>query len=119
MIDVNNASIGFETPQGFKTVVHGVSLQVPQGQAYGLVGESGSGKSTVLRALCGMTPLCAGQMQVAGQPVAKHMPKTPATTVTLMQVLVGIGIMLPFGVWAHVPQTSVQWMSVTMLGRAC
>ena len=39
MIEVNNASIGFDTPQGFKTVVHAVSLQVPQGEAYGLVGE--------------------------------------------------------------------------------
>ncbi|MEN5181648.1 ABC transporter ATP-binding protein [Comamonas testosteroni] len=84
MIDVNGVSIGFETPQGFKTVVHGVSLQVPQGQAYGLVGESGSGKSTVLRALCGMTPLCGGQMQVAGQPVAKHMPKAQRRAVQMV-----------------------------------
>ncbi|HRL00956.1 MAG TPA: DMT family transporter [Vitreoscilla sp.] len=60
--------------------------------------------------------LAAASFYAAGTLVAKHMPKTPATTVTLMQVLVGIGIMLPFGVWAHVPQTSVQWMSVTMLG---
>ena len=34
MIEVNNASIGFDTPQGFKTVVHAVSLQVPQGKAW-------------------------------------------------------------------------------------
>ncbi|MEG0920766.1 MAG: ABC transporter ATP-binding protein [Comamonas sp.] len=75
MIEIDNASIGFDTPQGFKLAVQDFSLRVPQGEVYGLVGESGSGKSTILRALCGMTPLAAGRMQVASQPVAKHMPK--------------------------------------------
>lgn len=84
MIDIQNASIGFDTPQGFKTVVHSVSLQVAAGEAYGLVGESGSGKSTILRALCGMTPLSGGQMQVAGQPVAKHMPKAQRRAVQMV-----------------------------------
>ena len=84
MIDIQNASIGFDTPKGFKSVVHSVSLNVPAGEAYGLVGESGSGKSTILRALCGMTPLSGGQMQVAGHPVAKHMPKAQRRAVQMV-----------------------------------
>ena len=84
MIDIQNASIGFEVPQGFKVVVQDVSLNVPAGEAYGLVGESGSGKSTILRALCGMTPLCGGQMQVAGHAVAKHMPKAQRRAVQMV-----------------------------------
>ncbi|TIX08065.1 MAG: ATP-binding cassette domain-containing protein, partial [Mesorhizobium sp.] len=34
----------------------GVSLEVREGESYGLVGESGSGKSTLLRAITGLAP---------------------------------------------------------------
>ena len=60
--------------------------------------------------------LAAATFYAAGTLIAKRMPKTPATSVTLMQVLVGMAIMLPFGALGNVPQTSVQWLSVVMLG---
>ena len=84
MIAIDNASIGFDTDKGFQLVVKDFSLTVPQGEVYGLVGESGSGKSTILRALCGMTPLASGNMQVAGQQVAKHMPKAQRRAVQMV-----------------------------------
>ena len=45
----------------------GVSLEVGQGESFGLVGESGSGKSTLLRAIVGLAPVSGGTISVDGQ----------------------------------------------------
>ncbi len=47
--------------------VDGVGFDVAPGESFGIVGESGSGKSTVLRALCGLAPLAAGQVRLTGR----------------------------------------------------
>ena len=45
----------------------GVSLEVREGESFGLVGESGSGKSTLLRAIAGLAPVAEGQITVGGE----------------------------------------------------
>jgi peptide/nickel transport system ATP-binding protein len=42
------------------------SFRVDPGESFGIVGESGSGKSTVLRAICGLAPRAAGDVQLVG-----------------------------------------------------
>ena len=47
--------------------VDDLSFDVAPGESFGIVGESGSGKSTVLRAICGLAPLAAGDVRLTGE----------------------------------------------------
>ena len=47
--------------------VDDLSFDVAPGDSFGIVGESGSGKSTVLRAICGLAPLAAGDVRLTGE----------------------------------------------------
>lgn len=44
-----------------------VSLQVPQGQAFGIIGPNGAGKSTVLKLLSGLLRPTTGHLRVRGR----------------------------------------------------
>ena len=46
--------------------VRDVSLDIHEGEVFGLVGESGSGKSTVARMICGLHAPVAGKIRFAG-----------------------------------------------------
>ncbi|HEY6629891.1 MAG TPA: ABC transporter ATP-binding protein [Rhizobiaceae bacterium] len=52
-----------------------VSLEVAQGDSFGLVGESGSGKSTLLRAIAGLAPVAAGTITVSGKALGPRRDK--------------------------------------------
>ncbi len=49
--------------------VNGVSLELAQGEVYGLVGESGCGKTTLGRAIVGLAPVLSGEIRYAGESV--------------------------------------------------
>ncbi|TIW29663.1 MAG: ABC transporter ATP-binding protein [Mesorhizobium sp.] len=55
--------------------LRGVSLEVREGESYGLVGESGSGKSTLLKAITGLAPVASGTVTVNGKPLGKTRDK--------------------------------------------
>ena len=48
------------------TAVEGLSFSVASGEVLGLVGPNGAGKTTTLRCLCGILPVTAGRVRVAG-----------------------------------------------------
>jgi peptide/nickel transport system ATP-binding protein len=56
-------------------VIRDVSLQVRDGESYGIVGESGSGKSTVLRVLAGLNQQWTGTIEIHGVPQSRHRDK--------------------------------------------
>ena len=62
-IKLDNLDISY----GDTKVVHGVSLDIAEGESFALVGESGSGKSTILRAIAGLAPDWTGSISVLGQ----------------------------------------------------
>ena len=54
--------------RGGRTVLDGVSFEVPRGSVTGLLGPSGCGKSTLMRAIVGVQVVAGGTVDVLGQP---------------------------------------------------
>ncbi len=54
--------------RGGKTVIPGLSLQIPQSELVGLLGPSGSGKSTLMRSIVGSQIIAGGTVTVLGSP---------------------------------------------------
>ena len=50
-------------------VLHGVSLDVAAGELVGVVGANGHGKSTLLKAVCGLVPIAAGDVVYEGRSI--------------------------------------------------
>ena len=54
---------------GQAPALHGVSLEVPEGQIVTILGANGAGKSTTIRAVAGLLPVLAGSIMFAGREV--------------------------------------------------
>jgi ABC-2 type transport system ATP-binding protein len=63
-----------------KPALHGLSLEVPQGEIFGLLGHNGAGKSTALGILLGHVHPDAGEAFVGGVSVQKHRATALAST---------------------------------------
>ena len=50
-----------------REVLHGVDLEVREGEVVALLGRSGSGKSTMLHVLAGIEPVSSGSVRIAGE----------------------------------------------------
>lgn len=60
---------------GKTEVVHGVSLDIPDGTFVAILGPSGCGKSTVLRMIAGLETITAGEIAIGGQVVNALEPR--------------------------------------------
>ena len=58
---------------GEAEVLHGVSVDIPDGSFTVLVGPSGCGKSTLLRMVAGLEDISDGEVEIAGR-VVNHVP---------------------------------------------
>ncbi|MBP0580485.1 sn-glycerol-3-phosphate ABC transporter ATP-binding protein UgpC [Labrys sp. LIt4] len=54
---------------GTHTVIHGVDLDIAEGEFLVLVGPSGCGKSTLLRMIAGLEEITGGEMRIGGRVV--------------------------------------------------
>ncbi len=61
---------GVSKHYGILAAVDSVTLEVEAGEVYALLGLNGAGKTTLIRMLLGMVCPTAGQLEVAGRPVA-------------------------------------------------
>ena len=62
MLKVDNLVAGYGKVQ----VLHGISLQVQEGQLVTLIGSNGAGKTTTLRAVSGMIKPQSGSIKLGG-----------------------------------------------------
>jgi multiple sugar transport system ATP-binding protein len=60
---------------GTTQVLHGINLDIEDGEFAVLVGPSGCGKSTLLRMVAGLESITSGQIRVAGRVVNDVPPK--------------------------------------------
>ncbi len=60
---------------GKTTVVHGIDLDIADGEFVVLVGPSGCGKSTTLRMIAGLEDISGGTLKIAGEVVNQREPK--------------------------------------------
>jgi len=60
---------------GVVEVIHGVDIQIDDGEFVVLVGPSGCGKSTLLRMIAGLENITAGDIAIGGRVVNKVHPK--------------------------------------------
>src|SRR5262245_14478640 len=63
MIDVRD--LRFAYPDG-RVALDGLTLHVTAGESVGLIGPNGAGKTTLFLCLCGVLPVKAGAIDVAG-----------------------------------------------------
>jgi branched-chain amino acid transport system ATP-binding protein len=65
---------GLHTFYGKSHILHGVSLEVREGEIVALLGRNGAGKTTTLRSLIGLTPPRRGAVRIFGADVAGFPP---------------------------------------------
>lgn len=65
-------------------VVHGLSLDIPDGQVTTIIGPNGCGKSTLLRALARLLPVQAGAVYLDDRPIGDHPAREVARVMSLL-----------------------------------
>jgi branched-chain amino acid transport system ATP-binding protein len=58
---------GLQTFYGKSHILHGVALEVREGEIVTLLGRNGAGKTTTMRTLMGLTPSRGGTVRILGQ----------------------------------------------------
>jgi len=70
---------GLHTFYGKSHILHGVSLNVAEGEIVTLLGRNGAGKSTTMRSLVGLTPAREGAVRIFGHATTHFPPYRIAT----------------------------------------
>jgi|1186.fasta_scaffold22168_2 branched-chain amino acid transport system ATP-binding protein len=70
MLSVRDLYAGY----GVKSVLHGVSLEVPRGKIVTLLGANGAGKSTLLKTIVGLLPRTRGTIELDAVPLTNATP---------------------------------------------
>jgi branched-chain amino acid transport system ATP-binding protein len=65
MLEVDHLEVRY----GKILAVQDISLQVAQGEIVALIGTNGAGKSSIMKAICGIEPVAAGQIHYLGEEI--------------------------------------------------
>jgi branched-chain amino acid transport system ATP-binding protein len=67
LLEVDNITLLYGRIQA----LHGISLEVDEGEVVALIGANGAGKSTTMRAISGLRPVASGSIRFAGQDITR------------------------------------------------
>ncbi|MFD3261541.1 ABC transporter ATP-binding protein [Paenibacillus lentus] len=70
---------------GRQTVLQGIDWQVERGDFWGIIGPNGSGKTTLLNVLSGVESPEAGEIALAGKPLASYQRKELSKKLAVLQ----------------------------------
>jgi branched-chain amino acid transport system ATP-binding protein len=65
LLEIDNITLLYGRIQA----LHGISLEVDEGEIVALIGGNGAGKSTTMRAVSGLRPVASGRIRFAGQDI--------------------------------------------------
>lgn len=81
MLEIINASCGYQKRTETKTVLENFNLTLEKGQLMCLLGANGAGKTTVFKTILGSLPLLAGGILIDGTPISQMDQKTRASKI--------------------------------------
>ncbi|WP_445480224.1 ABC transporter ATP-binding protein [Lysinibacillus irui] len=79
-LEVDSIRVGYES----KTIVHDLSLQIPDGKITTIIGSNGCGKSTLLKAITRILKHESGQVILDGQTISKMKTKELAKELAIL-----------------------------------
>ena len=71
LLELQDVRAGF----GAQTIIHGVSLEVPEGAVTGIFGLNGAGKSVLLKVIAGVVPTWSGSVRLGGVDITGLLPE--------------------------------------------
>jgi branched-chain amino acid transport system ATP-binding protein len=93
MLSVRDLRSGY----GRIEALHGISLDVTEGELVVVIGANGAGKTTLMRTISGVQPASAGEVGFRGQPIT-HLPAHRRVGLGIAQVPEGRQIFGPLSV---------------------
>jgi branched-chain amino acid transport system ATP-binding protein len=67
LLEINDITLLY----GRIRALHGISLEVNEGEVVALIGANGAGKTTTMRAVSGLRPIASGRIRFAGQDITR------------------------------------------------
>jgi phospholipid/cholesterol/gamma-HCH transport system ATP-binding protein len=110
VVSVRDVAIGWSptTP-----LVEHASFEVTRGEIFGILGRSACGKSTLLRALVGLEPVLAGEVEIFG--VAPDLTRGAPSYGVMFQhgalfgsLTLGENLALPLRTWTDLPDDAIE-----------
>ena len=111
-LQIAQLHLGYESPQGFHTVLQSFDLQVPAGHIASLLGPSGCGKTSVLRAIAGFEPVRAGSIHLG-----ERLLSGPKTHLPPEQRHVGL-MFQEYGLFPHLTAAQNVGFGLRSMGKA-
>lgn len=77
--DIKFENVSFTYPNTEREILHGINVQIKEGEKVAIVGENGSGKSTFIALLCALYDTYDGKILLGGEEIAYDLSRTRRT----------------------------------------